>query len=141
MLEIVNLLDYFSIDSKKISKWRLADDVVMKKEFAPVQIRLALEKDGRFKNQRRDRPYSLLSTYANHPTYKGFLLVSPSNSPKLGPIDDEKLLKAFLEELAMHLAHCTLAANGMIECNDLARLNAGSIFLKKLRVYYDKHIR
>ncbi|NQD36314.1 hypothetical protein HPT27_04695 [Permianibacter sp. IMCC34836] len=141
MLEIVNLLDYFSLFPDKIVHWRSADATVIKNEYAPVVIRRALEQNQRFSNQRRDKPYRLLSEYANHPTYKGFLLVSPNNSPRLGPIEDEGLLNAFLEELAMHLVHCTLAASGMIECHDIDRLKAGLIYVDRLRAYYEKHIR
>lgn len=143
-LELVNLLDLFRADRSKLSLWRLADNQTLKKQFGPAAVRSALEVHPEYQGQKagRDRLYSVFSEHAAHVTYKGFSLIAPGNSPRLGPFFDAKLLRALLEDLGRHLAHATLAVASLldddIEPTVLASRNA---YLSKLVRYYEKYIK
>lgn len=108
LLETANLLDYFRIAPDKIAEWRVADDK-SQKAFDPVKVRLALEGHPNHEGERRDLPYKRLSTYAAHPTFKGFRLLADSSEFKAGPFVDAAHLGDWLLETAAWLAHGTLA--------------------------------
>lgn len=140
-LELVNLLDLFRIDSGAVGRWVAVADKKSGKEFEPFHVRTALEKHPDFVGQRRDHLYATYSNVALHPSYKGFQLIAPENSPKLGPFFDAKLLTALLEDLAAHLSHATLAVSMLIE-GDLPMevLSAKAEFLRTLGEYRSKYI-
>ncbi|MBC7707581.1 MAG: hypothetical protein H7274_27030 [Rhodoferax sp.] len=134
-LELVNLIDLFNADSSAIALWRTADEKTWKKEFLPVKVREKLESLPRYAGQRRDKLYGTYSNYASHTTYKGFQLIAPDNSPRLGPFFDQKLLKALLEDLALHLSHATLSVSATLETSNPQVLEAKKGFLERLKAY------
>lgn len=143
-LEQVNLLDLFRADRSKIAEWRLADNKRLKRHFGPAAVREALDKLPEYKGQKagRDRLYAILSEHAAHATYRGFRLVAPGNSPRLGPFFDATLLRALLEDLGRHLAHATLAASMLIDGDmNSAVMRAKTEYVDRLRVYHDKYIK
>jgi len=143
-LELVNLLDLFSANRSKIAEWRLADNKTLKKLFGPAAVRAALDTFPKYKDQKagRDRLYATFSEHAAHATYRGFRLVAPGNSPRLGPFFDTKLLRALLEDLGRHLAHATLAVSTLVD-NDVSSkvLLSKAEYLDRLRLYHDKYVK
>lgn len=107
LLETTNLLDYFRIEPGKIAEWRVADDKGQK-VFDPVKVRLALEAHPSHVGERRDLPYKRLSTYAAHPTFRGFRLLAEGSEFRAGPFVDAGLLGDWLLETAAWLGHGTL---------------------------------
>lgn len=140
MLELVNLVDLFSVEPDKLEKWRTADDKTLTEVFGPVKVRLALEKHERFAGQRRDLPYKTFSNYAAHPTYKGFQLIAPGNSPKMGCFFDAKLLEALLYEAGRHLSHATIALSTQFEDVEEPVLAAKAMYIDQLRRYYETRV-
>jgi hypothetical protein len=59
--------------------------------------------DARDGNQekKRQKAYDSLCEYAAHATYDGFLLTIKEGSPQLGPFFDERILLAWLSEMAL----------------------------------------
>lgn len=100
LLETVFLLGFFRHNPGKISDWRTAGDATLKKVFAPVKIRIALdEKDG-FTKKKRAAAYELLCELASHPTYKGLQMLAPKGlAHHCGPFFDATTLKPLVEEL------------------------------------------
>ena len=143
-LEIVNLLDLFRADHAKLAEWRLADNKVLKKKFGPAAVRSALDAHPQYKGQKagRDRIYAMFSEHAAHATYRGFNLIAPGNSPRIGPFFDSKLLRALLEDLGKHLAHATLAVSTLFsKAEEPAVLASRSAYLVKLARYQGKYIK
>lgn len=141
MLELANLADLFSVEPDKLALWRTADDKTHKDVFFPAKVRLALEKHERFAGQSRQGVYQKFSNYAAHPTYKGFQLIAPDNSPKVGCFFDEGFLGALLYEAARHLAHATLAISGQFDSDDDSVLIAKAAYVDQLRRYHDEQIK
>lgn len=141
MLELANLVDLFSIEADKLERWRTADDKTMMEVFSPVKVRKTLEKHERFAGQRRDGLYKTFSSYAAHPTYKGFQLIAPDNSPKMGCFFDVKLLGALLYEAGRHLSHATIALSYQFDDIDATVLASKATYINQLRRYREKHIR
>lgn len=141
MLELVNLVDLFSVQPDKIEVWRTADDKTLMEVFSPVKVRFALEKEERFAGYRRDAIYKTFSNYAAHPTYKGFQLIAPGNAPQVGAFFDEKLLGALLVELGRHVPHATLALSLGFEDVDEPVLLAKAMYIDQLRKYHDQYIQ
>lgn len=140
-LEIVNLVDLFRIDPAALGKWQVADDNTLKREFGPAKVRLALEAHPDFAGQRRDRIYESFSGFAAHASYKGFALLAPGNTPKLGPFMDGKLLRALLEDFGPHFSHAALGIGMLFEDVEIQIIEAKGAFLCKLRKYYAVHVR
>lgn len=140
MLELLNLVDLFSVEPNKLEEWRTADDKTLTNVFGPAKVRLALEKHERFTGQRRDGLYKTFSNYAAHPTYRGFQLFAPGDSPQMGGFFDAKLLEALLYETARHLSHATIALSTQFQ--DVAEpvLAAKAIYIDQLRHYYEAHV-
>lgn len=61
-------------------------------------MRKALEKDGRFLVEARQKIYKAISNMATHPRYAGFRLIAPDNPPRIGAFFDAVLLGALLVE-------------------------------------------
>jgi hypothetical protein len=106
-----------------------------------VKVRLTLEAHPDFAGQRRDRVYDTFSGFASHPSYKGFRLIAPGNSPKLGPFFDEPLLRSLLEDLGRHLSHAALGVGMLFEDVEMPILQAKAVYLESLRRYHGKHIQ
>lgn len=143
-LELVNLVDLFRADRSKIAEWRLADNKKLKKDFGPAAVRTALEMFPQFKGQKagRYKTYATFSEHAAHTTYKGFQLVAPGNSPRLGPFIDAKFLKALLEDLGRHLAHATMALSTLFDKDvGLVVLTSKGAYYESLRRYHEKYIK
>lgn len=140
-LELINLVDLFRADQTNISKWKAADDKMLKKDFSPVAVRIALSELPQYAGQDRKKLYALFSKHAAHMTYKGFHLVSPRNSPTLGPFFDSKLLRALLVDLGRHMPHATIALSTMVENDGLPFLMAKVAYLDGLNKYRQKYIK
>lgn len=142
-LELVNLVDLFRADRAKIAEWRTADNKKLKKVFWPAAVRDALAKLPQYQGQKagRDKAYALFSEHAAHTTYRGFKLVSPGNSPRLGPFLDVTLLRALLEDMGRHLAHATIALSTLFDAGlPLPTLQAKGAYIEKLRQYHEKYL-
>lgn len=140
MLELVNLIDYFSLDPNRISLWRTADESTSRKVFSAVNVRRALEKDERFRVDARQKLYKTFSNMAGHPRYEGFRLIAPDNSPKVGSFFDRTLLGALLVEAGRHLSHTTITLSLQIQRTDDRLLHAKARFIHRLQKYKDKYI-
>jgi hypothetical protein len=143
-LEMLNLLDLFRANPSKVTQWRVADNKMLKKQFGPAAVRETLDSHPQYQGQKpgRNRLYSMFSEHAAHVTYRGFNLIAPGNSPRLGPFFDAKLLRALLEDLGRHLAHATLAVSILIDGTDEPVVLASrSAYLTKLTQYHEKYIR
>lgn len=143
-LEMVNLLDLFRADSTKLAQWRVADNKSLKKHFGPAAVRSALDMHPEYQGQKssRDRRYAMFSEHAAHMTYRGFHLIAPGNSPRLGPFFDTKFLRALLEDLGRHLTHATLAVSTLINgAAEPVVLASRSAYVAKLSLYHEKYIK
>lgn len=139
-LEVVNLLDLFRIAPPAVARWMAVTDRRAGKEFEPFKVREALEKHPDFAKQRRDHIYSTYSNMALHPSYMGFRLIAPQNTPRLGPFFDLALFTALLEDLAAHLSHAALAAGLLIEELPQEIMVAKLAFMERLDVYRKRYI-
>lgn len=140
-LELVNLVDFFRIDSTALGRWQAADDKTLKRDFSPIKVRKALETHPDFAGQRRDRVYDMFSGFASHPSYKGFKLIAPGNSPKLGPFFDETMLHSLLADLGKHLSHAALGVSMHFDDVDVPIMHAKALYLASLRRYHENYIR
>lgn len=140
-LELVNLVDLFRADPTNISKWKAADDKKLKKDFSPAAVRTVLASFPQYAGQNRKNLYALFSSHAAHMTYKGFQLVSPRNSPTLGPFFELKLLRALLEDMGRHMSHATIALSTMFENGGLPVLVAKTAYIDLLSKYHQKYIK
>ena len=140
-LEVVNLLDLFAVEPDQLETWRNADEQTVRNQFGAAKVRLAIEKYERFAGQRRDGLYRMFSTYAAHPTYQGFRLISPGGTPQLGCFFSETLLGAVLIEEARHLSHAVLGLSGLLEGLPPEIQAAQLRFAERLRGYFEKYLR
>ena len=140
-LELVNLLDLFSVEPDKLEIWRSADEETIRRQFGASKVRLAIERHAQFAGQRRDGLYRVFSVYAAHPTYQGFRLISPGGAPQLGCFFSEALLGAVLIEEARHLSHATLGLSDLFEGLSHEVEVAQIRFVDGLRAYFEKHMR
>lgn len=103
VMEITFLLGMFDRDNTQITKWRVADDKTLKKDFKPIAVRLFLVDYDQWKGgNRRAEMYGMFCEYAAHATWKGFALMGPTGGGKrtIGPFFDHPLMKAIIEEMA-----------------------------------------
>lgn len=107
LLEVANLLDYFRNEPAKIAEWRAADDKG-DRAFLPVKVREALDAHAEYAGTRRNMPYKRLSTYAAHPTFRGFRLITNDNLIQVGPYFDAGILRDWLLETAAWLGYATM---------------------------------
>lgn len=138
LLETTNLVDLFLSDQNLISVWKGADKKVHDKLFRPVVVREALEKLPEYAGQKRHPKYKNFSTYASHPNYAGFALLSGDGSPKVGAFFDLKLFKALLEDmgrLSNHLALNLSLAIGVNEDDPIEVLGAKAAYVERLDAY------
>ena len=142
-LELVNLVDLFAVEPNKISEWRLADDKTLRKSFGPAAVRQALDGHTEYVGQEAERArlYALFSGHAAHMTYKGFNLVAPGNSPRMGPFFDEKLLRALMEDMGKHLSHAALGLGLLFEDVEMPILEGKAAYLETLKRYHEKYIK
>lgn len=135
-LEVVNLLDLFRVDPTALKRWRYADDREHTKYFSPLEVRKALEKHPEFAGQNRQPLYKMYSNFATHATFKSFELYRLGDLAQCGPFFDEGKLKAFLEDLALHLSHATLALSMQIDAPDSSELDGAQLrFIEALAAY------
>ncbi len=100
LLETSYLLDFFSIDPKQISRWRLSSAETLKRDFGPSTIRKALDARDKFTG-RRGAAYDLLCQLAGHPTPISFeMLKIDDTNAHCGPFLKNGPLEATLGELA-----------------------------------------
>ena len=140
-LEVANLLDLFSVEPEKLEMWRAGDEQTIRRQFSPVEVRAALERNVKFAGQRRDGLYRVFSVYAAHPTYKSFELISPGNTPQLGCFFSHQLLEAVLVEEARHLSHATITLSELFGTLDEKTQSSQGGFERGLRDYFERHIR
>ena len=136
-LETANLIDLFLIKPELISVWKSADKKAHNNLFRPVKVREVLSAHPNYKGQNRLLRYQMFSTYASHPNYLGFALLSGDDSPKIGPFLDRKLLKALLEDMGSLGGHATLNLSIAIETDDGTTLTAKSAFTHRLKAYWE----
>lgn len=102
ILETWFLIDYFSIRRENITRWRTVDARTREREFAPVEIRKALDIRDGFEGKKRAEHYKLLSAFGAHPTPESFRLYrhEPNGLSTIGPFFSSASLAALLNELA-----------------------------------------
>lgn len=103
ILETGFLLDFFLSSKEKIVEWRESSSRDRQRRFNPAVIRKALDERDGFEGRKREEVYKLMCEYATHPSYQGFIMVSPQGLGKIGPFLDKKYLKHTIEELALHV--------------------------------------
>ena len=141
ILEIGFLLDYFCINSSKISEWKKSSDKERLEKFSPRVIRKALDNRDRFKEKERGKIYKIMSEYAVHPTYSGFKLVAPEGKAKIGPFFDSKYLKSTIRELAMRVPWSTVIYLVHFKEPPSYLLKIKIDFLAKLKAWSQKHLK
>lgn len=101
LLEIMFLLDYFTMDKDSILKWHEFNEQERKNHFSPVKIREALDKRDGLKEHKRKKAYQNLCNLAAHPTPKSFNMIRsiPNGDAHCGPFFELTVIKATLEEL------------------------------------------
>lgn len=140
LLELLNLVDLFRLQPELIEIWRIADKKT-EGQFKPVKVREALARHPVNAGQDRAKKYAQFSVHASHANYKGFTLLAPEGTVRIGPFFDAKMLKAFLEEIGTLSSHLALALSLLVKSDDLALLAAKADFLERLRSYHDKYIK
>jgi len=100
ILETVFLLDLFRTDRPAITRWRLADKKMRKKDFKPVVVREALDKRDGFTTKKRALMYELFSELASHPSMESISMLRPKGmDARNGPFVDPTALEATLSEM------------------------------------------
>lgn len=101
LVESSFMLEYFSLDRKRVTRWRTCTDKERKAEFKPVTIRTALDKHHKHEGLKRAKAYELFSQLAGHPHPKGFAMLKGKDGLlQCGPFFDPTALSATLSELA-----------------------------------------
>lgn len=142
ILETGFLIHYLSLYKSDILKWRNCSKKERMKDFSPHKIRQKLKEWYGTKGEKRDQVYQLLCSYASHPSFQGFELISKNGSVHLGPFYDAGLLKAALEELVLRVPHFTNHFIDFFEIEiprDILFFEQTINFLKKLSQWNAKH--
>jgi hypothetical protein len=103
VMEVGFLIHYFFYWPEKVSEWKNASDEVLKKNFAPVHIRTALDDKEGSRERKRQRAYEILCQYGAHATYKGFRMTMRENMGQIGPFVEATPLRAFVEECVLRI--------------------------------------
>lgn len=107
LLETGYLLDYFSIDTTKISEWKYCSKKDRLNNFKQDTIRKALDKRDGLVSGKRTKLYQTMCEYATHPTFLGFKLLAPNGFVKIGPFYNKKYLKSILQEFTLLFSYIT----------------------------------
>jgi len=100
LIETFFLLDHFSTNRPLIAKWRLADEKVLRDQFSPVAVRLALDARDSYTGKKRAEYYKLLSSLAAHPHPRGFLMLKlPTGDHHCGPFFEGTAMSTTISEL------------------------------------------
>lgn len=101
ILETVFLLSYFSSDRAEISIWRHADKAERKRKYAPVHIRMKLDKRDGFTVGKRRKAYEMFCELAAHPTMQSDYMMRPDRDGDavIGPFMTISVLEAVLSEM------------------------------------------
>lgn len=101
VLETVFLMDYFAGDRSLIERWRLADKKARMKDFAPVDVRKALDARDRFTKKKRFEMYEIFSELAGHPTMQSAFMMRPQRDGDavIGPFIEAETLEAVISEM------------------------------------------
>ena len=110
LIEIHTLLDVFSQDLARISRWREVTNAERLDEFSPGKLRKILEeRDGPEAGRLRKADYQMFSEHAAHLTYPALrMLQLPGGSTQLGPRLDVKVLGNCLHELGRRVLLATV---------------------------------
>ena len=101
LVETSFMVEYFSLDRTRLTRWRTCTDKERKAEFKPVAIRTALDKHHKHEGLKRAEAYELFSQLAGHPHPKGFAMLKGKDGLlQCGPFFDPTALSATLSELA-----------------------------------------
>lgn len=103
IMETGFLVDMLRTSPEKIAVWKGADDAKRREMFSPVEVRKALDSRDGNKEKKRAKLYKILSETASHATYKGFQLTTLDGLGQIGPFVNEKMLKAWVEEMVLRL--------------------------------------
>jgi hypothetical protein len=115
LMETELLLDLFSRKRKHFTDWRTLPERERMKRFNPAKVRTILDDLDGFVERKRERAYSMLSSYAAHPTPEGWIVISPDNMTQIGPLPDSGRLQAAIEEIVRHLP---IGAINLCRCLD-----------------------
>lgn len=114
LLETVFLLDYFTIESSLIEKWRMSNEKARRQAFSPATVRKHLDTRDGYSERKREAAYKRLCELAGHATPGGFRMLRPETGAPahIGPFFSLEMLNATLEELtktivqaAIHFPH------------------------------------
>jgi hypothetical protein len=141
VLETYFLVDYLTTHSGKLDEWKSADKKARMKLFGPGVIRDALDKRDGFTGRERTKIYSLISEYASHASYPGFMLVTNErNLGEVGPFYDRKKLEAWLQELAKRLSHAAVILAHDQRGADRVLLATRSHYLSTVNLWVAKYL-
>lgn len=101
VLETAFLLDLFNGDRSAIKRWRFADEKAQKEEFAPVKVRIALDKRDGNTSKQRSEMYKMFSILAGHPNMNSLLMMRPEKGGDAvsGPFMELTTLQAGVFEM------------------------------------------
>ena len=101
------MLDYFTVEPEKISRWRVVTNPERLKEFRPGRLRRTLDERDGFTEGKRQADYEQFSEYAAHLTYPALrMLQTPDGHTQHGPRLDERQLRNAVFELSRRVAMC-----------------------------------
>ena len=103
LMETELLLDLFSRNRDHFTDWRTLAERERMKRFGPAKVRKILDDLDGLVERKREWAYSMLCSYAAHPTPDGWILISPNDMTQMGPFPDAGRLQAALEEIVRHL--------------------------------------
>jgi len=100
MIETSFLLDHLQTNRHLIARWRTGDAKILRDEFAPVQVRKALDARDSYTGEKRGAAYKLFCTLAGHPHPQGFsMLRLPDGTHHCGPFFEERTADSVIAEL------------------------------------------
>jgi hypothetical protein len=101
VVETAFLLDFFNSDRTQIRNWRMSEERVRRKKFAPVEIRKSLDARDKLTNGKREELYRLFSELAGHATMKSDYMMrpEPDGDAVIGPYMEVRTLRATLDEM------------------------------------------
>jgi hypothetical protein len=142
VVETYFLVDYLTTNRSKIAEWKTADKNTRITKFGPGIIRNELDKRDGYTSGQRKKIYDLISELASHASYPGFQLVMNQDSlGEIGPFYSEKILKAWVSELAVRLGHAAIILLSNTEGQDMRLLLTRAHYLRVMDGWRAKYLK
>jgi hypothetical protein len=138
-LETHFLLSYLLEEDGRPEEWLRSDYEAIRKKYAPVEIRKALDERDGFKEKKREKHYKLLSILGAYPSPQAFELKRDgTRSINVGPFKQKDLVRECIEECAK--VSLLLSSDLYLYISDLPSIktafSAPSLRLQKTREMY-----